>query len=145
MAECKRYKGFLSGMLDGELTSEESVELNEHLIRCASCRADYDELRRTDEKLEAIGFTEITDAAARAFWKLPYSRAVRNASLLMIGGGYAAFLLYAFVTFLADSSEGSFGKVASAAIVIGFLVLLGMVVIERIQTYKVDPYKEIER
>jgi predicted anti-sigma-YlaC factor YlaD len=146
MAECKHYKGLLSGMLDGELTSEETVQINEHLIRCASCRADYDELRRTEDKLEVIGFTEITDDAARAFWKLPYSRAVRNASLLMIVGGYATLLLYAFVSFLTDDGEGtSMNDIAGAAIVIGFLVLLGMIVIERIQTYKVDPYKEIER
>lgn len=39
----------------------------------------------------------------------------------------------------------AFALVGNSAIVIGFLVLLGLLIIERISTYKVDPYKEIER
>ena len=145
MANCERYKGLLAGLLDGELTAEEAVDLNNHLIRCASCRADYEELRRTENKLEAISFIEVTDEAARAFWRLPYSRLLRNASLILIIGGYAALILYGVVTSLAEGTEGLFRKVSVTAIVIGFVVLLGLVIVERISTYKSDPYKEIER
>jgi anti-sigma factor RsiW len=135
MANCEHYRGLISGLLDNELTPEESVELNRHLIRCASCRADYEELRRTEQKLEAISYVEITDEAARSLWKMPYARFLSVASLVLVIGGYAALLLYAFVTFLTDSNEAF----------IGFLVLLGSLIIERIRTYRVDPYKEIER
>ncbi len=145
MANCERYKGLLAGLLDGELTAEEAAELNNHLIRCASCRADYEQLRSTANKLEAISFVEMTDEAAKAFWRLPYSRALRNASLFMIIGGYAALILYGVVTALIEGTEGLFQRLSLTAIVIGFLVLLGLMVVERISTYKVDPYKEIER
>jgi len=144
MANCEHYRTLLSGLLDEELTAEETVEINTHLIRCASCRADYEELRKTESKLSAIPFTEVTDAAARSFWRLPYSRALRNAALVMIVGGYLALLAVAFFSFLAGD-EDLFAKVVAAAIVIGVLLLLGMFVIERIVTYRVDPYKEIER
>ena len=145
MASCEHYKTLIAGLLDNELTAEESVALNEHLIRCASCRADYEELRQTEKKLDAISYVEITDEAARSLWKLPYARTLRNASLLMVFGGYAALLVYGFITFLTDGDEDLFGKVTLAAIVIGFLVLLGSLVVERISTWRVDPYKEIER
>ena len=145
MASCEHYRTLIAGLLDNELTAEESVALNEHLIRCASCRADYEELRQTEEKLDAISYVEITDEAARSLWKLPYARTLRNASLLMVFGGYAALLIYGFITFLTDGDEDLFGKVTLAAIVIGFLVLLGSLVVERISTWRVDPYKEIER
>jgi anti-sigma factor RsiW len=145
MANCEQYKGLLAGLLDGELTAEEAVELNNHLIRCASCRADYEELRRTENKLEAISFIEVTDEAAKAFWRLPYSRFLRNASLFLIVGGYAALVLYGVITSLAQGTEGLFQRISVAAIVIGFVVLLGLVIVERIGTYKSDPYKEIER
>jgi anti-sigma factor RsiW len=145
MASCEHYRTLIAGLLDNELTAEESVALNEHLIRCASCRADYEELRQTEKKLDAISYVEITDEAARSLWKLPYGRTLRNASLFMVFGGYAALLIYGFITFLTDGDEDLFGKVTLAAIVIGFLVLLGSLVVERISTWRVDPYKEIER
>src|SRR5690606_3654634 len=108
------------------------------------CRADYEELRKTESKLSAIPFAEVTDEAARSFWHLPYSRALRNAALVLIVGGYALLLLIAFFSFLAGD-EDLFTKVVAAAIAIGILLLFGMLVIERIVTYRVDPYKEIER
>lgn len=144
MADCERFKTLLSGLLDGELTAEETSEINNHLIRCASCRADYEELRKTETKLAAVAFAEVTDEAARSFWRLPYSRALRNAALVMIVGGYAALLVAAFLSFMAGD-ENVFTKVVAAAIAIGVLLLFGMLVIERIVTYRVDPYKEIER
>lgn len=145
MANCEHYRGLISGLLDNELTAGESAELNTHLIRCASCRADYEELRQTELKLEALSFVEITDEAARSLWRLPYARLLSIASLLLVIGGYAALLLYGFFNFLTDSNEDLFGKVTIGAIVIGFLVLLGSLIVERISTYRVDPYKEIER
>lgn len=145
MANCEQYKGLLAGLLDGELTSEETAELNNHLIRCASCRADYEQLRTTERKLEAISFIEVTDEAAKAFWRLPYSRTLRNASLFLVIGGYAALVLYGVITALIEGTEGLFQKFSVAAIVIGFVILLGLLIVERISTYKVDPYKEIER
>jgi anti-sigma factor RsiW len=144
MTNCEQYKGLLAGLLDGELTPEEAGELNGHLIRCASCRADYEQLRTTQNKLEALSFIEVTDEAARAFWRLPYSRALRNASLFMIVGGYAALVLYGIVTWLLDGGP-LFQKLSVAAIAIGLVVLLGLLIVERLSTYNVDPYKEIER
>jgi anti-sigma factor RsiW len=144
MTNCEQYKGLLAGLLDGELTPEEACELNGHLIRCASCRADYEQLRTTQNKLEALSFIEVTDEAARAFWRLPYSRALRNASLFMIVGGYAALVLYGIVTWLLDGGP-LFQKLSVAAIAIGLVVLLGLLIVERLSTYNVDPYKEIER
>ena len=145
MANCEHYRGLISGLLDGELTADESAELNTHLIRCASCRADYEQLRQTENKLESISFVEVSDEAARAFWRLPYSRKLRNASLFMIIGGYAALMLYGLVTFLMQGGEGFFQRLSVSAIVIGFIILLGLLVVERISVYRTDPYKEIER
>jgi anti-sigma factor RsiW len=144
MANCERFGTLLSGLLDGELTAEETVAVNDHLIRCASCRADYEELRKAEPKLAAVAFAEITDEAAKRFWRLPYSRALRNSALFMIVAGYAALLAVAFFSFLAGD-ENLFAKIVGAAIVIGVVLLLGMLIVERIVTYRVDPYKEIER
>ena len=145
MANCEHYRGLISGLLDNELTPEETAELNGHLIRCASCRADYEELSLTEQKLEAISYVELTDEAARSSWRLPYTRFLRNASLLLVIGGYCALMAYGLFLFFTDSDEELFSRITIGAIVIGFLVLLGSLLIERISTYRVDPYKDIER
>lgn len=145
MADCNHYRELLSGLLDGELSTEETAELNEHLIRCASCRSDYEELGKTEHTLKMVPFVEPTDQAAMALWKLPYSRTARNAALLMVVGGYLLLILYALFTILTNGSEGFVPRLALGAILIGLLVLLGMLGIERLQTYQKDPYKEIRR
>lgn len=145
MADCHDYEPLIAGMLDGELTVDETLTIKEHLIRCAACRADYEQLRRSQNRLEAISFLEVTDEAVQGLWRLPYSRAARTAALALVVGGYAALLVFAVLAFLADGAHGLATKVAAGAVAIGFLVLLGMLVLERVLTYKVDPYKEIER
>jgi predicted anti-sigma-YlaC factor YlaD len=145
MTDCAEYKPLLAGLLDGELTADETTRINEHLIRCASCRADYEQLRKAANRLEAISFVEVTDEAAKAFWRTPYSRAARVAGLALVIGGYAVLLLYALVAYIVHGPEGVIARISLAAIVIGFLVLLGLFLLERIATYKVDPYKEIDR
>ena len=50
MSECEKYHGLLVGLLDKELTPEETVEINEHLIRCSACREKYEQLKETAGK-----------------------------------------------------------------------------------------------
>jgi predicted anti-sigma-YlaC factor YlaD len=145
MSSCDRYKGLLTGLLDSELTSEETALVNDHLIRCASCRADYDSLRRTEDKLSTVSFVEVGDEAARAFWRLPYSRALRITGFLLIVGGYVALALQALFTLLSKGLDAALEALPMAAIVIGLLILFGVVLIDRIISWQTDPYKEIER
>ena len=63
----------------------------------------------------------------------------------MIIGGYAALMLYGLIAFLMQGGEGFFQRLSLSAIVIGFIILLGLLVVERISVYRTDPYKEIER
>lgn len=145
MNNCESYKGLIVGLLDGELTPEETVRINEHLARCAACRSEYEQLRETTGKLAAMSFKEPEDAVLEQVWKSPYSRFARNASLVMIIAGYALLIGYGVYEVLTSGKEELPAKMATAAIVLGFLILLGQLIRERVKTYKTDPYKEIER
>lgn len=145
MKECHKFKPLLIGLLDGELTAEEASAVNEHLIRCAACRAEHEELRATTGRLRALSYAEPTDAVLAAVWKSPYSRFARNASLALVIGGYALLCGYALFEFFNSGREALPVKVGVAAVAIGFLTLLTLLVRERVQTYQTDPYKEIER
>lgn len=145
MNHCESFKGLLVGLLDAELTPDETRQINDHLTRCAACRAEYERLRETTGKLAAIPRPEPDDRVLAQVWKSPFSRLTRNASLVMILGGYAVLIGYGLFEFLSDGKEGLPAKTALAAIVLGFLILLLQLIRERVRTYKTDPYKEIQR
>lgn len=145
MKNCPEIKPLLAGLLDGELTPDEARDANEHLMRCAACRAEYDALRATTGKLRALPYAEPTDAVLAQVWRSPYSRFARNASLWLVLGGYTLLIGYGLFEFFTAGREALPVKAGLAAILIGFLTLLTLVVRERVKTYRTDPYKEIER
>lgn len=144
MNDCEEYQGLMMGLMDGELTPDESVTINDHLRRCARCREEYEELRETAGKVAAISFREPQDEELRALWKSPYSRFTRNAGLVLVLVGWATLVSYAAYEFLRQG-EFDVSSVAGAAVWTGFAILLFSVVRERLRTYRSDPYREVER
>lgn len=145
MKNCDECKGLLVGLLDNELTPDETRELNDHLMRCAGCRAEYERLRETTGRLRALSYQEPTDAVLAQVWRSPYSRLARNTSLVMIIGGYLLLIGYALFELFTTGAKDLPVKAGLAAILIGFLTLLALLIRERVKTYASDPYKEIER
>jgi anti-sigma factor RsiW len=145
MKECEKYKGLLMGLIDGELTPEETSEVNAHLIKCAACRQEYEQLRETAAKIETVSFEEPQDEVLKKLWKTPYSRFAKNSGLFLVFAGWLALVIYGLYEAFRSQDEPVFSKIAVAAVLIGFVVLLFSVIRERIQTYKADPYKEVKR
>ncbi len=143
--KCEQYKGLLMGLMDHELTPEETEEVNAHLIRCKACRDEYDELLEASDKLKGITFTEPGDAVLNKLWKSPHSRLTRNAGLFLVLAGWLAVVVYGLYEAFTSPEEAFFPKTMLAVVVAGFVILLGSVIRERIKTYKTDAYKEIER
>ena len=145
MHHCEPFRPLLVGLLDGELTVRERSEINDHMIRCAACREEYERLRETSGKLEALSCKEPTDEVLRRLWRNPFSRISRIGGILMVVLGYAGLIGFGLFKFFTGGNEEFWAKVPVAAIVIGVLVLFILVVLERIKTYRNDPYREIER
>jgi anti-sigma factor RsiW len=145
MSECEKYKPLLMGLIDQELTPEESQDVNDHLRRCSGCREEYEEIRETASKINAVSFEEPQDRDLKRIWKSPYSRFVRNSGLFLVLAGWLALIFYGLIELFRDSGEPVFSRIAVAAVIIGFLVLLISVIRERMITFRTDPYKEIKR
>ncbi|MBT4500772.1 MAG: zf-HC2 domain-containing protein [Gemmatimonadetes bacterium] len=144
MNDCTRNLELLMGLMDGELTDAETVEVHDHLRRCASCREEYDQLREISGKIEMISFTEPQDEILRDLWKSPYSRFTRNAGLFMVLVGILGLVLFAVYEF-ATKAEFNFPTLAAATVWIGLAILFFSILRERLKTYKSDPYREVER
>ena len=145
MSDCEKYKPLLMGLIDGELTPDEAGDINGHLIKCAACREEYEQLRDTAAKIETVSFEEPHDEVLKKLWKSPYSRWTRASGLLLVLAGWLALIIYGLFEALRTSEEPLFSRMAVAAVIFGFLILLFSVIRERFHTYKTDPYREVKR
>jgi len=145
MNDCEKYRPLIVGLLDNELTPEEIQELNTHLKRCEYCRKEFDEMKEISKKLTLPSFKEPEDEILEQLWKSPYTRFTRNAGIIMVLAGYLCLMGYAFYEFIISKKEDLIPKIAIAALVIGFLILVFSVIRERMKTYKKDIYKEVKR
>lgn len=138
-------RGLLMGLIDGELTAEETHEITELLRKDSQLREEYESLLQTDGQLKGLSFEEPEDKVLKALWKSPYNHAAKNAALWMIIGGYSLLAIYGLYMFLTAETQNWLVKVPVAAIAIGLLILFTQKLRDRVHTYKVDRYKDIER
>lgn len=142
---CEDCRPLLMGLLDKELTTEESSTVNEHLIRCSSCRLEYEELSLGNSKLKSVSFKEPEDIVLERVWNTPFSAFTRWSGILLVVAGYLVLIGYGFYEYLQDRGEPVLPKIALAAVVTGFSILLLAVIRQRTAVHKTDPYKEVER
>lgn len=141
----EEIQNLLMGLMDNELTAEEANEISDILRRNQRWRDEFDSLLQAHQQLKGLRFEEPTDEVLKKLWKSPYSRVAHDAALWMILGG-VLFLLGLGLYALFSSGEGGWQiKIPIGAIVVGFAILLLLNIRQRIATYKVDPYKEVER
>ena len=144
MSQCDEYRVLLMGLMDDELTPDEAVRAHDHLRRCAACRDEYEELRRTAGKIAAVSFVEPQEEVLRTMWNSPYTRLTRGAGLLMVLAGWLTLVLYGAYQFVRQGDLNVPG-LAAASVWVGLAILLFSVARERLKTYKKDPYREVER
>lgn len=145
MDACEKYRGLLIGLIDNELNPDEAKQINDHLIRCAKCREAYEALSETGQKIGTVSFKEPSDEVLERLWKPPYSRFVKWTGLAMVLGGWLVFLVMAVIEAFRSSSEPFITRIAGGSLLLGLIILLLYVVLERVVLYKSDPYKEVKR
>jgi len=144
-AKDDEIKALLMGLMDGELTPEETHQVQKRLIKDQALRDEYESLCSVCGKLQNLSFHEPEDEVLERLWKSPYSYFASRAAWLLVGGGYLALMLVWAYLFFFTSTEGWQVKIPIAAITIGLLILLIQKIRERISTSKIDPYREVER
>jgi anti-sigma factor RsiW len=145
MISCEECGPLLMALMDNELRDTESFDVNQHLVRCSSCRAEYEELVRTDAVLNGVSFKEPGEQALEALWRSPFGRFSRWSGLCLVLAGSLGLAVYAGYEFMRDRGEPLLPKIALAAVAVGFALLLLSVIRSRVATYSTDRYKEVER
>ncbi len=142
---CKEYKVLMMGMMDGELTEDESMRLNNHLIRCSSCREELEQLKRTSSKLNGINIKEPDEEIVDKTWRSPYSKLTKNFGILLVIAGWLIMMIYGAYEFIVTKETESIPKYAFVIILVGIAILFIAVLRDRIRSYRNDPYKEVEK
>ena len=145
MPDCTEYRVLMMGLMDNELTQEETADVNQHLIRCETCRKEFDELNRSNSRLGVVSFSGPSYDELDRIWKSPFSRLTRNAGLFIVFAGWISLIIYSLVEFFRSDTEPLLPKIAFTGIIIGFIILLYAVLSDRLRAFKTDPYKEVKR
>ncbi|MBN2449183.1 MAG: zf-HC2 domain-containing protein [Lentisphaeria bacterium] len=145
MNDCESMKPLLMGMMDGELTPEQASAVTRHLDRCEACRREFEELRAACDPLRELVFREPDRERLARLWRTPFSRFTYHAGLLLVLVGWLVLVGYAAVAIAGDNKAELPVKLALAGIVVGFVILFANVLVQRLATWRQDPYKEVER
>ena len=142
----EKYSMLLSGFIDGELSPEEAMEVQEQLQRSEALRKEYEELIQVGDALGGISFIEPGEAELENLWKSPFGHLAKMTGLFLVVGGYLAVTLFGLLLlFTTDEDIPAVLKFGFSAMSVGALVLLIAVIRDRFISYQHDPYKELKR
>ncbi len=146
MSECRRAfdESLLSGYVDRQLTQGDEQRVRLHLEECPACRALVDDLRQLREVTMDTRFETPPDDG--------WSEAPRGAlSRLFAGAGWAVLVAWIVgvtgfaVGQLWSGPESLVEKLIAFGAVSGFALLFLSVLLDRIRTWKTDPYRRVQK
>lgn len=131
----------LMRFLDGELPSDEMVRVEEALKRSTELQREFRIFQALRDDVSGLTY----DPPAReSVWDGVERRLTRPLGwILFIFGAilWTAYGAWVFATSATDPIE----KLAVGALAVGFFMLLGTTVMERVREWRTDPYRDIQR
>jgi predicted anti-sigma-YlaC factor YlaD len=143
MMTCEQAKLQIQALLDDEIEEQQVAPLISHLESCYTCRNEYITFLKLKRKLAGIG---IPEPPKEWFEKLPNKVLRRTSGLfgkVLFFGSYALLLGYALYSLLSDRNTDNIVKFGITGIAVGFLVLLGITIADRVRESKNDRYKGV--
>lgn len=141
--KCEEIEVFLSGYLDGELTQQESQQVEVHLEDCLGCREIYRELR---EARQAAADLPIPQPSGKE-WKLIEGRILEQATRSI---GWVILVVWSTITvaygifqYAVSPEEALFEKILVFGFFLGFALLFFSILLQRIREGRADRYKGV--
>jgi hypothetical protein len=143
--ECTRYQTDGMRLLDDELSLEERLQYQAHVLECEICRRELDALGRVVSLTDQLKLRVSDDAFWKDYWKSVSRRTERQLGFLLLTGGIVALLLFLVFRVVRSPEFRSYEGISIAVILLGLIVLFISVARERYHESRHDPYKEVER
>lgn len=137
-------EALISGYLDGELTQQDNQRVRLHLEECDTCRQIADELRQLKEATMSTKF-EVPDTQWDETPRGGLSQLMQTLGWLLAGVwvvGYGAFLIWAMT---ADGDAPRYVALLGLIPMLVIGLIVGSALIDRLQTRKNDPYRQVKK
>lgn len=128
--------------LDGELSPSERSRVEERISASTELQRQLLLFRAMKGDLQEISFEPLR--APPSIWDRIQRRVTRPVGWALLVAGSVAWVLYGSYVFLTSQVQ-PVEKLATAAVVVGILLLLGAVIRERYREWLVDPYRDVRR
>lgn len=131
----------LMRLLDDEVDPDERVRLEQALEGSTELQRELALFRALKDDVQGLSYGVDRPGST---WDAVNRRLTRPVGwvLIVLGGLlWLAYGAWVFATSAADPVE----KLAVAALAVGFLILLGVTIFERMVEYRTDPYRDIQR
>ena len=143
--ECTRYQTDGMRLLDDELSMEERLQYQAHVISCETCRRELDSLGRVVRLTDQLRLRVSDDAFWKDYWKSIARRTERRIGFVLLMGGIVAMLGYILWKVLRSPELWTYEGISIAVVLLGLIVIFISVARERYHEHKQDPYREVER
>ena len=128
--------------LDDEMSSEERRALETAIERSTELRRELAIWQGMHDDFQSLSFAP--PAPDRSVWGKVNRKIARPVGWMFLTGGAALLLTYAAYVF-AISAVAAWEKIGVAALVVGFVILLGTVIHDRYRDWLSDPYRDVHR
>jgi len=131
----------LMRFLDGEMSPSETARMEEAVASSTELERELSIYRALQVEVRDLSFAIRPD---RSVWDTIDRRLTRPIGWLLLTAGAVLWMAFGAWMF-ATSSVNIIEKLAVAALVIGFLILLTSTILERAREWRTDPYRDIQR
>lgn len=142
---CARARELLTARIDGEITSGDLTELEQHLAACEECRRELAEMSELTGLVGEIRLARPSEEDMMKYWPSVYARIERGMGWGLLVAGAAIWAGYGVYAFLTDPMMEALTKFLVALPVVGVLMLLVSVTRERYHVSKTERYGEVEK
>ena len=137
-------EALISGYLDGELTQGDEQRVRIHLEDCTDCRNVADEMRRIKEATMTTEFQAPDDTQWDETPRGSVSGFLHNFGWMIALAWLVAIIGYG-IWQAATDVENLWEVVLVFGLWLGFGLIFLSVLIDRLKTFKTDPYRRIEK
>ena len=145
----EKYRGLLSGYVDGELTDLEKIEFERELSHSAELRAELNQFMQLKEVTNTMRYADIPDAVWESYWESLYKKTERGLGWIFLSVGailVLAFGLYhAFHQLFTAPNAPLWLKIGLPMATLGAAILLVSFIRERLFAWKRERYSEVEK
>jgi hypothetical protein len=127
--------------LDGEAAPEERAQIDAAVADSTELQRDLAVFRTIKSDLQAMTFGLAND---HSVWGAVHRRITRPLGWLLISAGFLTWVVYGSYLYIASAID-PLEKLATSAIGLGIIFLLGTVIYERRKEWLTDPYRNVYR